>query len=74
MDFAGERLNTCRGMFLPIDAKNYGNGIGKITNNLIDHVSDIHKTPIKINVMTIYYLINKQNISAFHTNIHTSFN
>jgi hypothetical protein len=42
VDFASKGLNTRRGMFFPIDAKNYRNGIGKITNNLIDHVSDIH--------------------------------
>jgi hypothetical protein len=48
VDFASEGLDACRGMFFPIDAKNYRNGIGKITNNLIDHVSDVHKTPAKV--------------------------
>jgi hypothetical protein len=48
MDFASKGLDTRRGMFFPINAKNYCNGIGKITNNLIDHVSDVHKTPAKV--------------------------
>jgi hypothetical protein len=48
VDFACKGLNARRGMFFPIDAKNYRNGIGKITNNLIDHVSDVHKTPAKV--------------------------
>jgi hypothetical protein len=48
VDFASKGLNARRGMFFPIDAKNYRNGIRKITNNLIDHVSDVHKTPAKV--------------------------
>jgi hypothetical protein len=48
VDFASKGLNARRGMFFPIDAKNYGHGIGKITNNLIDYVSDVHKTPAKV--------------------------
>jgi hypothetical protein len=48
VDFAGKGLNARRGMFFPINAKNYRNGIGKITNNLIDHVSDVHRTPAKV--------------------------
>jgi hypothetical protein len=62
VDFASKGLDTCWGMFFSINAKNYGDGIGKITNNLIDHVSDVHKTPTKVNVITIYYLTDKQNI------------
>jgi hypothetical protein len=42
MDFAGKGLNARRGMFSPINAKNYGNGIGKITNYMIHHVSEVH--------------------------------
>jgi hypothetical protein len=59
VDFASKGLDTCWGMFFPIDAKNYGNGIGKVTNNLIDHVSDVHKAPTKVNVILIYYLTDK---------------
>jgi hypothetical protein len=42
MDFAGKGLDTRRGVFSSIDAKNYGNGIGKITNDMIHHVSEVH--------------------------------
>jgi hypothetical protein len=48
MDFASKGLNARRGMVFPIDAKNYCNSIGKITDDLIDYVSDVHKTPAKV--------------------------
>jgi hypothetical protein len=47
VDFAGKGLDARRWMFSPIDAKNYGNGIGKITNHMIHHVSEVHKAPTK---------------------------
>jgi hypothetical protein len=48
VDSTSKGLDARRGMFFSIDAKNYRNGIGKITNNLIDHISDVHKTPVKV--------------------------
>ena len=54
VDFTSKGLDTCRGMFFPVNAKYYRNGIGKITNNLIDHVSDVHKTPAKVKLDSYY--------------------
>ncbi len=47
VDFVSEGLNAYWGMRFPINAKNDCYGIGKVANNLIHHVSDVHKTPAK---------------------------